>query len=79
VVVHTKDPRLQRGKHAAFRKYIKAGSVGLDICLISVLRWLHPSQEGWDRDLLQKEESAARIPAASSIITFLPLDFLPTH
>lgn len=60
-------------------EYMKAGNAGLDVCLISVLRWLHPSWEGRGRargaptegvcsEFLQKEAS----------LYFSPLDLVPT-
>lgn len=48
-----------KGKTCCFQEYIKAGSVGLDVCLISVLRWLYPSQEGWD--------GAAQVPPTEGV------------
>lgn len=48
-----------KGKTCCFQECIKAGSVGLDVCLISVLRWLYPSQEGWD--------GAAQVPPTEGV------------
>lgn len=74
VVVHTKDPRLQRGKHAA----LKNGIYQSWQCWLRYVSYLCPEVvisipgrmgQGQHKCLLQKE-SAARISAERNIIMF---------